>query len=215
MMQSSHQALSDNSQSMGELLSTMSKLSSQVKQSPAQALNTTLLLYLPWYPLAEQQRLTLHFEAPEQEGEAKGGKGEANQNAHLVMLLDTNQLGRFKITTLPLMPNQLMFHIEHDAAVNTYQASIQHQLNKSLTGAGMLTPECEWKQRGISRHLFDDSTKALIQQDEALDSVERENKQSVVVHNVGQVPVQVVQGAYWLARIILEIDNQATEGQAA
>ncbi|MEB3286658.1 MAG: hypothetical protein VKJ04_04055 [Vampirovibrionales bacterium] len=232
LLQSSNQAQAVNSQASanwGELLGVISQLKAQVGSTPLQSLNTTFLLYLPWYPLAAQQKLTLHFEAPKNKdkdgGEGEGADASQADQSHLVMLIDTNCLGRFKILTLRLDRTQLMFHVEYDASALSVIPSLEHRVSQALTKAGLPLPEFEWKQRGVSRHLFDDSTQPLTSaQSQATDaapplgesdSQEREDKQAVAVHNVGQVPVIVVQGAYWVARLVFELDNQQLEEPSA
>lgn len=210
ILRSSQTNYSGSSKSMGDMLSMMSQLSSRVASSPTEALTTTLLLYLPWHPLAENQKLTLYFEQPGSENEDGDGEsgGESQEEPHLVLLVETNGLGRFKIVTVPLERTQLLFYIDHDAPALPYLKPLHARLNTALTQAGLQAPDVVFKQRGVRPAVFEEGNSGMSQKTLTDESPDTDDKQSIAVHSVGQVPVLVVQGAYWVARIIFELDEK-------
>lgn len=200
VLQSSQAGLTGSSKTMGDLIGLLGQLSSHVALSPTEALNTALTLYLPWHPLADQQRLNMQFQqGGDGEGEGQGG------DSHLVLLIDTNTLGRFHVLILPIQGLQVLLHIQHDPVFTQHEGMLQTELDIAFVQNGLLKPDYAFKTRPESAVTASNEapTEALTPP-QAL----TESKQAVVVQPASQVPALVIQSAYIVARVIFELDNR-------
>lgn len=182
---------------LGEMLKQLSQLSTKVQASPAETLNQTLLMYLPWVPLEAPIRMQLYFENTGGE-DAQSAPGE---ECNLILLLETLSLGKFKVVIGVREKIQLVFRIEHDALAQPYLADLHGAILAGVMGESLPSPVLQWEARETQ----------LLQQ---LSNPENASKpadtpkQSLGVYPMGGASVLVVNAAYVAARVILETDRR-------
>lgn len=193
-------AFTGDSQKMTELLQFTTQLTARVAASPTDAMNTLILLYIPWYPLVGQQRLEMYFE----EGGEDGG-GQEGADYTLVIYVETNTLGKFKIAAGVAHRTQLMFKIEHDRAAQPHLKAMQKALAETLAEDGIPPPILEFEQREEMT-----GTPGVLQKHSGVDDFKtlREDSKKVSVYPSKGISVIVLNGAYQLSRIIFEIDER-------
>src|SRR5690606_14901768 len=81
---------------LGELLKLGTLLQARVNQSPAEALQTVLLLYVPWYPLPAPWSLETWFERAG--GDADEDDEGSDDAWQLVVLVQTKAFGALKLS---------------------------------------------------------------------------------------------------------------------
>lgn len=111
----------------------MEKLSTKVKESPQHATETLMLLYLPWYPLQNQQKLELGFGL----GEGAEDEDVENKEASVILYLDTNSLGRFKLVVEEADPLQVIAKVFHQDAGKGITTQLKEGLNEFLAQEGL------------------------------------------------------------------------------
>jgi hypothetical protein len=77
------------------------------ESQPEEIFTQLILLYLPWLPLTENQKLEVRFE------KKKGGQAESDENVAMVLYISTINLGRFKIVIILDTNNIPDIHIEN------------------------------------------------------------------------------------------------------
>lgn len=206
LLQSANVPQGGNSQMMGELMTTLGQLGVQVANSPADALAMTVLMYIPWYPLAEQRRLTFTFEQPQgSQGEGESEEpADAAADAHLIMLLTTVYLGSFRIVVAPLPQNRLWIQLRHDqqAAAGAI-GDIKTRFIQKLKENDLPPPEFQAGLRGAQAANGASEAETA---GKSLPPDEVVRNDSLNIHSVGKVPLLVIHGAYLLARIIFALD---------
>jgi hypothetical protein len=120
-----------NGQQITELVASLGKLAEKIKLSPQDAMETLMLLYIPWYPLTTPQKLELSFEMGEGEGE------EGDKDISAVVYLETNSLGRFKLIVQELDPLQIVAKVFHEEQAKPIMPFLEEQLNKILADDGL------------------------------------------------------------------------------
>ncbi len=196
LLQSSPATLAGSGGEMGELMNGLSELAAKTGKSPAEALQSTLTLYLPFYPLHPPQAFSLRFEPPQ--GDDEGGGEQAPQ---LVVYIETLTLGHFRASILTQSQGRWQAIVEHDALANAFTAELEQALKAA---APLEKPELLFLPRpgstALSRNQPSEAAIAAPSTPTA--------KQSVGLHPTGGVSVLAVHAAYLLIRVILELDNQ-------
>lgn len=187
-------------QSMGELLQAVSELVAKAGNSPTEALQMTIALYLPWYPLEAPQRFHMHFEQLESGGESEESGNEGD--FQLVLLLDTLQLGGFKVVIGLLNQTQLQLIVEHEGQAAEALAAIEGRFKRDGLLANLPEPQFIYQPR-TSRKIADSPTTP-----ETTSGEPTEKAQSMAVHPIGGVSFIVIHAAYLLSRLIFETDKR-------
>lgn len=210
ILQSTNMTQSGNSKMMGEMMSTMSKLGIQVASSPADALTTTMMLYLPWYPITAQQKMTLHFEQPKSEGGEGAGQNGEEAEAHLVMLLETKNMGNARIVVAPINTQQILISVQSSDQILGLKPEVEAEVNEKLHQDHLSPPEYVWAGfSGQKATVLNNSPDTL--KEEAVPSKTPNEDPQMAVHAVGKVPLLVINTAYLMARVIFRLDNVAEE----
>jgi hypothetical protein len=197
LMQSSGMDWGGSGKSMGDLMTLLSQVTSQARRSPAEALQSTLTLYLPYYPLQGPQRFSLQFEPLEDDEE--GGGGESQQ---LVIYIDTLSLGKFRISLAARMrQTQLQVLIAHDPLPAALLQEIEKQVQTALSVENVPPADLIFKENPGSS--------ALRQVDAGSIPIEGgTEKPAVAIHPSGGVSAVSIQAAYVLIRVILDTDTR-------
>ncbi len=198
LLQSGQMGLTGDSKMMGELLTLTTQLAAKASLTPQDALTNIMLLYLPWYPLPQGQKLQMYFEGSGDEEES----GESVESV-LVMLIETRHLGRFKITTVLTERTQLIFKIEHDPQASPTLQAIEKQLPESLSG--IPAPIFALDERSDER-----SGAQMVSQADptSAHSDATPSSPAVVAQPSGKVSTLVINAAYLLVRMLFEADER-------
>lgn len=196
LIQGNPAALASNGE-LGELMKGLSELTAKTGKAPAEALQSTITLYLPFYPLHPPQAFSLRFEPPAGEGE---GSGE--QEPQLVIYIETLTMGQFRASIATGPQSQWEAVIEHDTKANEHLETIQTNLKEA---APLEQPELFF----LSRANYDTKANPTTHTEtESTPVTAPTEQQSVGLHPTGGVSVLAVHAAYLLIRVILELDNQ-------
>lgn len=196
LVQGNPAALASNGE-LGELMKGLSELAAKTGKAPAEALQSTITLYLPFYPLHPPQAFSLRFEPPNGEGE-----GSNEDEPQLVVYIETLTMGQFRASIATGPQSQWKAVIEHDAKASEYLEAIQTNLKEA---APLEQPELFF----LSRVAQEPTTNAATHTEtENTPVTALTRQQSVGLHPTGGVSVLAVHAAYLLIRVILELDNQ-------
>ncbi len=198
LLQSAQTAKTGASMNIGELISTLSQVSTKAATSPTQALNTTLALYMPFFPLQPPQRFHMDFEQPASDGEG-GAKAEDYQ---LVVYIDTISLGQFKIIIGLAHGTQLTVIIEHGPQAAHVLPAIEQQVRAGTRQENVPPPNLVFTQREAPPQAAQASPAS------ASGDGQSPAKPSVGIHPVGGVSVVAIHAAYLLTRVIIELDTR-------
>ncbi len=193
----SKESTNDLSQ-LKELLGLVSQLSGSASRSPAEALNTLMLLYIPYYPLAGEQKLNLSFGWQDEDA----GK-DFGEDPLLTLYLQTNNLGRFRIVVMEDGPLKLLFIVNHQPVAADYLSDIETQCTKAFKTDNLSAPDFVWKP-------FNTPEQSEIMVSEQAKPDKNADTQLTVVPSDG-VSLTVINGGYQLAKILLEIDNRLVQ----
>lgn len=217
LLQANQISQTQAAQQLAELTSGLGKLGEKIKASPQEALETLMLLYIPWYPLAAQQKLELSFEF--------GGGGEAagEKDISVVIFLETNTLGRFKIVVYELEPLQVGVRLFHEDAAKYLLPTLEDDLNEKLAAEGLPAAivDAEQVQSGpgfkspsaaTAHAQTDPGTSPISDKDPAtagFKGLTRQADQKQITIQPGEhVSLLVLNSAYTVVRLILEADEQ-------
>lgn len=194
---------------LGELMKGLSELAAQTGKSPAEALHSTITLYLPFYPLHPPQAFSLRFEPPDGEGEAG-----SEQDPQLVVYIETLSMGQFRASISTGTQSQWEAVIEHDAQASERLEAIQNSLN---TIAPLEKATLFFLLRSTQPATASSQPAALPSDSPSSSKHSPAGQQSVGLHPTAGVSVLAVHAAYLLIRVILELDNQNAlhQGRAA
>jgi hypothetical protein len=194
LVQGNPVALASNGE-LGELMKGLSELTAKTGKAPAEALQSTITLYLPFYPLHPPQAFSLRFEPPNGEGE-----GSNEDEPQLVVYIETLTLGQFRASIATGPQSQWKAVIEHDTKARDHLDAIQANLKEA---APLEQPELFFLSRAGQETVANPTTSV-----ESNSSTASTGQQSVGLHPTGGVSVLAVHAAYLLIRVILELDNQ-------
>ncbi|HEY9686552.1 MAG TPA: hypothetical protein V6C52_06215 [Coleofasciculaceae cyanobacterium] len=197
LMQSSGMEWSGSGRSMGDLMNLLSQVTSQARRSPTEALQSTLALYLPYYPLQGPQRFSLQFEPLEDDEE--GGGGEQQQ---LVIYIDTLSLGKFRISLAARQrQTQLQILIAHDPLPAALLQEIEKQVQTALNMENVPPADLIFKENPGATARQQATSGQTTPEEET-------EKPAVAIHPSGGVSAVSIQAAYVLIRVILDIDTR-------
>jgi hypothetical protein len=205
-------AMSPGGQSgqMGELLGTLSELVGKAKESPTQALHSTITLYLPHLPIQPPQAFSLRYENPGGgDGEAASGEGQSSEQ--LCLFIETMTLGRFRITLEAQSRAPLEAIVSHEPQAAPFEAEIVRQTDELMGGPGRLALiflEKPGKQVARQSAQLPTSETEAVQVSKQNATAARDGKQSVALHPSGGISMAALYGAYALIRVIFEVDSQ-------
>lgn len=193
---------------LGELMKGLSELAAKTGKTPAEALHSTITLYLPFYPLHPPQAFSLRFEPP------NSGEGEegSEPEPQLVVYIETLSMGQFRASIATGPQSQWEAVIEHDTHATEHLEAIQDNMKEA---APLEKPTLFFIQK--AGQITDTTTHNRTNQTESTAAPAPTRQQSVGLHPTGGVSVLAIHAAYLLIRVILELDNQNTlhQGRAA
>jgi hypothetical protein len=203
MGQGDPSAQKSTQKSMEELVRLTSQLGGKINMSPPEALNTLMLLYLPWLPLVPPQRLETAFQPSEGEGE--GDSGDSGGGAfNLVLFIDTNVLGTFKVSVGLENTTQLSFHVTHAPVAARHLPSLESSLTAHLAEDGIPSPVFAYESQAATPHKASLPTAAST----AEEAESPADGKKIAVYPTSGVSVLSVAASYQYARLIFETDDR-------
>ncbi len=214
LIQANQMSITDGGRQVADLVSHLGKLTDKINTSPAHAMETLMLLYLPWYPLTPPQRLEVDFEFGEG-GEEGGGEKEFS----VVLYLNTNTFGRFKLIVSELDPLQVMVKVFHEAHAKGMLSALEASLNQILANEGLpaaIFVASEIKPEQIAQTVpleSDNSPETQNKPEEAeaagfKKATRQADRKSLKIQPGQQVSLLILHCAYALARLIFEADEE-------
>lgn len=216
LLQGTAMSQTQGGRQVADLVGTLGQLNEQIAASPAKALETLMLLYLPWYPLTLPQKLDLTLEGGHSEGGATDGEAVS-----ITLYLQTNTLGQFKITVKELQPLQIQVQIAHEQKAALALPELETRLNDLLASDGL--PAALFESEPVEPHAFakPDTTTAPATQPESKPSApmaasgsqgfqfatRRADRQKLHIAAGQRVSFLVIHTGYSLARLIFEVDE--------
>jgi len=188
LLQGTALAQTQSGHQLAELTVSMTKLAEKVQTSPERALETLMLLYIPWYPLAGKQMLTLEM------GQGQEGGEESAEDLSVVLFLETNTLGKFKICVQERSRLQAAVQLEYEEPAHMFISDLEHSLNDSLAKDGL--PAVLFEATCVGEGFK--PAPALVP----------ENNQQITVQPSIKITFLVLHVGYTVARLIFEADEQ-------
>lgn len=175
------------------LLALLAQVTPARDSSPQEVLAHLLLLYLPWLPLMEEQRIMVRFE------KKKSGGSDEDQVA-MVIYISTINLGRFKVSILIDKDKKLDIHIEHISETDEKESDEEIKARKEILDNILKSFDAEVKEEKIKANAYVSEVK----QKNFTESEER----NVTISKVNSISPAILLAAQKIARIILEIDEK-------
>ena len=182
-----------NTEQLKEIMSLISQITPKKDSSPQEVVTNLVLLYLPWFPLAEKQDVEIRFE------KHKNSEGEDFEQTALVVYITTINLGRFRVEIL-LKGTSIKINVEN------YEDEGQKTLNKEEYLKKILD---EINIR-IEKNNIPATTELIISAQKEYREENQERKREVVICPAGEISSAAVIVAQKIAGIILEIDERAS-----
>ncbi|OGI01245.1 MAG: hypothetical protein A2Y25_01805 [Candidatus Melainabacteria bacterium GWF2_37_15] len=174
-----------NHEQFKQLLSLINHIVPAKDSSPQEVMTHFLLLYLPWLPLLDQQKIEIRFEKKKSESE------EENENVAMVVFISTINLGRFKVTILVDKNRNLDILIQN---IENQEREILKNILKAI-------------KSGIKAENINAETQMSVVKQQ---SFTKSEKREVTISQVNNISPQVLIAAQRIAQIILEFDEKAS-----
>ncbi|MBY0449201.1 MAG: hypothetical protein K2X01_01070 [Cyanobacteria bacterium] len=199
MLTTNQMGYSGESQSVSDLLRVMAQLGKAAQMPAVDTLKTVMLMYIPWYPLAAEQRLDLHLEWG---GSEDQGSGEDGDDVVVVMYLETVTLGSWIIRVGLQEGTQCVFKVQAPPVAETLWSDLQKECTRQLAEDGLPAPvwKIEWLEVPKSNQ------NKTIESLESPTNIDPQPKLSIFP-NKG-VSVITLNAAYRLVRLIFEADER-------
>lgn len=179
----------EGSNQLRDILGLVQKLAVTAQTSPADALTTAMILYLPWLPLAEQQKLELTFGF--QEEDENNDKAECEV---LILFITTMNLGTFKVTVMLNKDKTLDIEIESDQIDAEIIKNIVADTNKTITDSGL-------KSKVATKTRKTPETKSPKEMKE-------DTNKSISLHPSGKISMVTINIGHSIAKTIFETDEK-------
>ena len=179
----------EGSNQLRDILGLVQKLAVTAQTSPADALTTAMILYLPWLPLAEQQKLELTFGF--QEEDENNDKAECEV---LILFITTMNLGTFKITIMLNKDKSIDIEIESDQIDAEVIKNIVADTNKTIDNSGLKS-----KVATITRKTAETKSPKEMKAD---------TNKSISLHPSGKISMVTINIGHSIAKTIFETDEK-------
>lgn len=180
----------EGSSQLRNIMGLIQNVAQSVQASPAEALTMALVLYLPWLPLMEQKKLDLTFGFLEEEDE----NGDDSQCEVLILFINTDHLGTFKITILLHADKTLDIMIEADKAASDHLQKLVKDINEHISTSGVKS-----KIATTTRKVPEKKTPKEMKSD---------TNKSISLHPSGKISAITVNAGYKIAKAIFTIDEK-------
>jgi len=183
-----------------DILSLLNALTPKKNATSQEVLTNLILLYLPWIPLHEKQKLEINFEKREGNDGEEGEENEKkSEQTALVIYIQTLNLGRFKISILISQNFSIKIEIENtDIKENTEQ-------NKKY-----LDRIIEEINDNSRKDKINAKTELVVYEEtHEKEELKQENvKREVVISHAKEVSPVLIITAQKISRIVIETDEK-------
>lgn len=179
----------EGSSQLRDILGLIQKIAVTAQTSPADALTMAMVLYLPWLPLAEQQKLELTFGF--QEAEENGEKSECEV---LILFIQTMNIGIFKVTIMLNKDKTMEIEIQSDQIDANIIKNIVAAINRNLEDSGLKSKVAT-------------STRKTPENKSPKEMKSEVNK-SISLHPSGKISMVTINIGHSIAKIIFETDEK-------
>lgn len=175
-----------NHEQLKQLISLLSQVTPKGDTPQQEVITQMILLYLPWLPLMEQQKIEIHFEKRQEEEDAP-----VDDSVAMVLYVSTINYGRFKIV---IFIDKLQ-HLE--IVIQNTEAEEKDALKTILKAI----------KTGIkNENITADTSMTVVKQK----NFEQSDKRGVTISQVNNIAPNVLIAAQKIAQTILEFDEKAT-----
>ena len=179
----------EGSHQLRDIMGLLQKVAFTTQSSPADALTMALILYLPWLPLAEQQRFELDFGY--KEDEKTGAKTDCEV---LILYISTINIGTFKVTILLNSDKSLEINIESDQLEEGIVKKLISNVREELSSTGVkMKIEASTRKQPESK-----SPKEM----------KKETNKSLSLHPTGKISIVTINAGHTVARAIFAKDEK-------
>lgn len=179
----------EGSSQLRDILGLIQKIAVTAQTSPADALTMAMVLYLPWLPLAEQQKLELSFGFKEEEENSEKIECEV-----LILFIQTLNIGIFKITIMLNNDKSIDIEIESDKIDAKVIENIVAATNKNLKATGLKSKVAT-------------STRKEAQY-KSPKEMKTETNKSISLHPSGKISMVTINIGHSIAKLIFETDEK-------
>ncbi|HSA06563.1 MAG TPA: hypothetical protein P5556_05245 [Candidatus Gastranaerophilales bacterium] len=183
-----------NYDQLKDIMGLMNQIIPSRKSSPQEIITQLLLLYLPWLPLSEQQKIEIHFE------KKKSGSSEEDEEVAMVVYVSTINLGRFKITIIIDKNGHLDIHIEHMREDQEHESEESYKNKKEVIENILKTLNSEMKEEKLEAKIVLSEIKQK--------NYEENPKQEITIAQINSISPSVLIASQKTAQIILEADEK-------
>lgn len=180
----------EGNQQFRDILGIIEKLTVMTKTSPNDALLAAFIVYLPWLPLAQEQKLDLTFGFKQETEE----QSETTDEEILILFISTKTIGVFKITIILNKDNSLEIDIENDHVALSVINQIVTKINEEIGQFGL-------KSR-IATTTRKDTEKRSPKQ------LKNDTNKSITIHPSGKISVITINTGYTIAKIVFSMDEK-------
>jgi len=188
-----------SSDQLKDILSLLNSLTPKKNATPQEVLTNLILLYLPYLPLSEKQKLEIELEKRGSNSGQEGEEEEKSEQTALVIYIQTVNLGRFKITILVSQNFSVKIEIENiDTKENTEKN--QKYLEKII----------EEINHNSRKDKINAKTELVVYEEDAQkEEMLKENlKREVVISHAKEVSPVLVITAQKISGIVIETDEK-------
>lgn len=176
---------SQNHEQLKQLMSLISQIVPSKDASAQEILTHLTLLYLPWLPLSEQQKIRIEFE------KKQSGNPEEDDSVVMVVFISTINLGRFKVTLLIEKNQMLSIFIQN---TELEEKDVLKEIYKEI-------------KKGLKEeHINAETHMSVVKQK----NFTKSEKQDVTISQMKSISPPLIIASQRIARIILEYDERAS-----
>lgn len=179
----------EGSNQLRDIMGLIQKVATISQHSPADALTTAMIMYLPWLPLVEQQKLELTFGFQEDEE-----NGEKIESEVLVLFIRTENIGTFKVTIILNNDKTLEINIESDSINPKVIQRIINRTNEQL------------EETGVSPTIASSTRKS--RETRKPKEFKEEASKSLSLHPSGRISVITMNAGFTVAKVIFATDEK-------
>lgn len=179
----------EGSNQLRDILGLIQKIAVTAQASPSDTLTMAMILYLPWLPLAEQQKLELAFGFQEEnENDEKSGCEV------LILFIQTLNIGTFKITIILNKDKTIEIELESDPIDANVLKNIISATNRDL------------ENNGIKSKIATKTRKSA--ETKTPKEMKSESNKSITLHPSGKISMVTINIGHTIAKTIFETDEK-------
>lgn len=175
-----------NHEQLRQLISLLNQITPARDATPQEVVTQMLLLYLPWLPLLEQQKIEVAFEKKNSESE------EVDESVAMIVYISTINFGRFKVTIFvdKKKNNNLDIIIQN---IEGQEKEVLKNILKEI-------------KSGIKEENITAETQMMVVKQK---NFEKSEERKITISQVNNLSPMVLVAAKKIAQVIFEFDEKA------